>query len=148
MAARSPLPCGESGRRVWGRGAMSHHIVIVDDDKDIVAILAEAFASEGFEAVTFLDGATALAHALANPPALVLTVLVMPGLSGGQLVERLRAAYGPELPIVVISASLHHSGFTSLDVQAFLSKPFDLNELLEVASSYVRAPSTIRRRRR
>ena len=45
-----------------------------------------------------------------------------------------------------MSASLHLSGFTSLDVQAFLSKPFDLNELLEVISGYVRAPSAIRMR--
>jgi DNA-binding response OmpR family regulator len=136
------------GRRVArvGKGDMSHHIVIVDDDRDIVEILAEAFESEGFETVTFQDGAAALLHMLANPPALVLTDLVMPGLSGGQLVERLRAAYGPELPILVMSASVHLSGFTGLDVQAFLSKPFDLNDLLEVASSYVRAPSTIHMR--
>jgi len=122
---------------------MSHHIVIVDDDRDIVDILAEAFDGEGFETITFQDGAAALEHILADPPALVLTDLVMPGLSGGLLVERLRAVYGPELPIVVMSASLHLSGFTSLDVQAFLSKPFDLNELLEVISGYVRAPSTM-----
>lgn len=122
---------------------MSHHIVIVDDDRDIVDILAEAFAIEGFETITFQDGAAALEHMLADPPALVLTDLVMPGLSGGLLVECLRAAYGPDLPILVMTASLHLSGFTTLDVQAFLSKPFDLNELLEVASGYVRIPTTI-----
>ncbi len=127
---------------------MNHHIVIVDDDRDIVDILAEAFDGEGFETITFQDGAAALEHMLADPdpPALVLTDLVMPGLSGGLLVERLRAAFGPDLPIVVMTASLHLSGFTTLDVQAFLSKPFDLNELLEVAGDYVRAPSTIRMR--
>jgi len=65
---------------------------------------------------------------LAARPALLITDLVMPMLSGQELIARIRAAYGPELPILVMSASLHITAIAGLHVQAVMSKPFDLDE--------------------
>lgn len=110
---------------------MGKQIVIVDDEAEILGFLSEALLSEGYEAFDFVNPTRALEHCLAVPPSLVITDLVMPVMSGQELVWRLRERYGPTLPIVVMSASLNMAAVTSLPIQAFVSKPFDLDDLLD-----------------
>jgi DNA-binding response OmpR family regulator len=104
------------------------HIVVVDDDSDIVGILAQVLRAEGHEALPFTQSDHALQSMLALRPALLITDLVMPVLSGQELIARVRVAHGPVVPILVMSASLHIAAIAGLPVQAFLSKPFDLDD--------------------
>jgi DNA-binding response OmpR family regulator len=104
------------------------HIVVVDDESDIVDILAQVLREGGYEVLPFGHADRALQSMLAARPALLITDLVMPVLSGQELIARIRAAYGSELPILVMSASLHSTAIAGLPVQAVMSKPFDLDE--------------------
>lgn len=118
----------------------SRSVVVVDDENDILHILAEVLQSDGYEPITFWDAASAYKHIMLQRPALVITDLLMPGMNGQELVTRVREECGSELPIIVMSASVNLSAVTGLPVQAFLSKPFDLDELLKLVEKLLNGP--------
>jgi CheY-like chemotaxis protein len=109
---------------------MKHSVVVVDDENDILRILSEVLLTSGYKPVTFWDAASAYAYVLRHKPALVVTDLRMPGMSGQELIARLREQCGNDLPIVVMSASVSSAAITGLPIQEFLSKPFDLDDFL------------------
>lgn len=110
-------------------------IVVVDDDRAIVNLLAESLADEGYRVATAGDRASALALIESARPALILMDLRLGPAAGVDLVAELRARLGALPPILVLS------GASDLDVQgralgaaAIFPKPFDLDTLLsEVA---------------
>lgn len=108
---------------------MGRQILVVDDEADILTILTEVLRGEGYDPVSFVNPARALEYCLATPPALIITDLLMPVMSGQVLVLRLRERYGDTLPIVVMSASVNMAAVAPLPIQAFVSKPFDLDDL-------------------
>jgi DNA-binding response OmpR family regulator len=120
---------------------MSRRIVIIDDDRDILHILAELFASEGYQPQTFATGERALAYMVAERPTALLTDLLMPGMDGYAVIKHTRQLWGATLPIIVMSASVDMSMLQLLPIQAFLAKPFDLDEIVEVVGRWVVAPA-------
>ncbi len=108
-------------------------IVVVDDEADIVDILAEALRADGYFAETFTHPVRACEYILASPPALVVTDLYMPYLSGAELVIQVRAVFS-SLPIIIMSASANILGLALVPAQGFLGKPFDLDELSELVA--------------
>lgn len=118
-------------------------IVVVDDERDILSILSEFLASEGYTPVTFSAGAGALEYVTKAPPALLITDLLMPGMSGQELIRAVRETYGDSLPIAVMSASVNLCAVVDLPIQAFLSKPFDLDELSGVIARCVAAEPNV-----
>lgn len=115
-------------------------VVVVDDENDILRILGEILQAEGYEPVTFWNAVSAYEHIAHERPALVVTDLLMPGMNGQELVARIREQYGPDLPIVVMSASVNMSAISGLPIQAFLSKPFDLDDFLELVEKLLKVP--------
>ena len=113
---------------------MIHSIVLVDDDNDILTLLAEALRGEGFQPRAFTDPTLALESLLREPPALLVTDLLMPGMSGEQLVAHVRERLGTELPIVVMSASVTLSSAAASGIQAYFSKPFELDDLIDTVA--------------
>ena len=106
-------------------------IWVVDDDRAVRFVLATALRDAGFEVTAFAAAAEALDALQREPaPALVVTDVRMPGDSGLQLLDKLKAAH-PALPVVVMSA---HTDVASTagafrgGAHEFLSKPFDLDE--------------------
>jgi CheY-like chemotaxis protein len=65
-------------------------VLLVDDDQDARAIFGTLFEMEGFEVLHAADGPTAVELARNNPPDLVLLNLVMPRMSGYQVLSTLR----------------------------------------------------------
>lgn len=114
-------------------------IVVVDDDSDILSILSEFLAGEGYEPLSFVSGTRALDHLKQTRPALLITDLLMPGMSGQELIHSAREAHGDSLPIAVMSASANLGAVADLRIQAFLSKPFDLDELNEIIAHCIAA---------
>ncbi len=83
----------------------------------------------GHEVVEAVNGAVALEQATKSPPDLVVTDLMMPVMSGRELIDRLRS--DPQLapiPILILSAN---GGLRVGDSDAALGKPFDPAELIE-----------------
>jgi CheY-like chemotaxis protein len=79
--------------------------VLVDDNERDLAVLAAHLESAGCEVVRCRNGEEALRRCAAAPPDVVVVDLLMPGLSGAEVIERLRAdPRSASVPIVVITA--------------------------------------------
>jgi CheY-like chemotaxis protein len=108
---------------------MSVRVLVVDDEPDIREAISELLADEGYEVDEARDGEEALWKARAHHPGLVLLDLMMPGMNGWEFRSRQRD--DPELagiPVIVLTAVGKTSGVDG--VAAFLSKPFELSDLL------------------
>jgi CheY-like chemotaxis protein len=115
-------------------------VVVVDDENDILRILEEVLLASGYKPVTFWDATSAYEYVLRHKPALVVTDLRMPGMTGQELITRLRERCGDKLPIVVMSASVNSSSIAELPIQVFLSKPFDLDDFLGSVEKLLEMP--------
>lgn len=111
-------------------------ILLVDDEYALVETLSELLADEGYRVVSAANGKDGLARLEAEKPDLVVTDFMMPIGTGLELVRGLRALpdFGT-MPVVIMSATtrsvaLAHAGDT-LEVSAFLQKPFQWQKLLE-----------------
>ena len=109
---------------------MRQIVMLVDDEMDILDILTELFEDEGYAVVAFEDGRAALEYACRQPPSLVLVDLLMPLMDGRDLIVRLRAEAGGTFPIVVMSASTTFERIRDLPIQDYISKPFDLDDVV------------------
>jgi class 3 adenylate cyclase/CheY-like chemotaxis protein len=117
-------------------------ILVVDDTPQNVKLLADLLAAKGYRVVTAASGTEALARVEDERPDLVLLDVVMPGMSGYEVCQRIRAdAKNGILPVVMVTA-LDPSAerIKGLDAGAddFLSKPINLAELLARVRSLLR----------
>jgi len=108
-------------------------VLVADDDPDILDLITALLAEEGFQTVACSDGLEALHYVRVQRPALVIVDLAMPVMDGRELIKRLRKEPGPPLPIIAMSATIYAPPSEELQVDAYLTKPFDLEELLEYA---------------
>ena len=105
-------------------------VIIVDDEREILNILTQLLESEGYQVRPFSESRKALEAARAEPPGLALVDIMLPDLSGRELIRLLRTEVDAELPIVAMSASSNYHHVRDLHVQHFLEKPFDLEDVL------------------
>lgn len=106
---------------------MARTVLIVDDERHIVEVLAQLLEDEGYAVRRAYDGETALRHVEEEPPDLVLSDVAMPRLGGIELAERLAAR---QIPVVLMSAAVTDPRLPGV---AFVPKPFDLDHILDVA---------------
>lgn len=106
-------------------------VLVVEDDADLREGLALLLEAEGMTVVTAHDGQEALERLSAEPhPCLMLLDLMMPGMNGYELLERVRGTPLAQTPIIVCSANPPASGVDS--VAAVMRKPFDIDDLLRL----------------
>ncbi|MDQ2783866.1 MAG: response regulator [Chloroflexota bacterium] len=106
-------------------------ILVVDDEPQILRALRAALKGHGYDVQTAGDGEEALDLLALHPPDIVILDLIMPGKSGFDVVQEVRA--WSALPIIVLSArGEDRDKVTALDLGAddYLTKPFSMNELL------------------
>lgn len=77
-------------------------LLLVDDDQALAAMLREFLELQGFSVATVHDGEAALLQVAAAPPDLVVLDVMLPGISGFEVLKRLRA--GHDLPVVMLTA--------------------------------------------
>ena len=106
-------------------------ILIADDDPDILELITALLTAEDFQTVVCGDGMAALHIIRTQRPALAIIDLGMPLMNGYELIERLRAEPGEPLPVIAMSAAMYEPSPDQLQADAYLAKPFDLEELLE-----------------
>jgi DNA-binding response OmpR family regulator len=107
-------------------------LLIIDDQPDSVALLVAYLADRTVEILVALDGADGLAKALAGRPDLILLDVIMPGMNGLEVCERLKAdGRTASIPVVFLSASTaiedKLKGF-SLGAVDYITKPFSEEE--------------------
>lgn len=107
-------------------------ILVVEDEARIQAFLRRGLEAEGYAVVAAEDGREGLALARGGTWDLVILDLLLPGLSGLQLLQELKRAK-PELPVLILSAradlQTKLKGF-ELGARDYVAKPFSLDELL------------------
>lgn len=104
-------------------------VLIADDEPGIRALVADVLAEEGYQVQTAGDGLSALLAIRADPPALVLLDVAMPGMTGDELARQLDAE-GPRVPIIIMTAGTNPERFLKHGASAVLAKPFNLPALL------------------
>jgi two-component system, OmpR family, KDP operon response regulator KdpE len=106
-------------------------ILVVDDEPQLTRVLRRSLSMNGYEVRVAGDGEFALQTFHDWPPALVITDLAMPNVSGLELCRRLRSI--SEVPIIVLSVrGEEKTKVEALDAGAddYITKPFGMDELL------------------
>lgn len=111
-------------------------VLVVDDDPDIREAVRWLLEDEGLAVETAADGLQAVERAMRDRPALVVLDMGLPLLSGEEVAAALRAHFREPPPIIVITAA----GSVAEKAQrigafAYVSKPFDLDELVRTVSA-------------
>lgn len=118
-------------------------ILIVDDEPLNVDYLEQELEGPEFETVTATNGQEALERIRREPPDLILLDIMMPVMDGWSVLEELRSLPEAERPrVVVVSAraSLRDRAKASeLGADAFIPKPFNVEDLLAVVDGLKRA---------
>ena len=113
---------------------MKKNILIVDDDQQIIELLKVNLENAGYQVSIAHDGEKALMKAAQEHPSLVILDLMLPGMNGYEVCEKLRMEKATQLtPILVLSAKDRPADkITGLKLGAneYLTKPFDINELV------------------
>ena len=105
-------------------------ILVIEDDETILGLIEAVLMEEGFTVDAALSGQQALDLDCSHSPAMVVLDMFLPGISGAELAEALRAKYGAGLPILVTSASNVRAQARALGAH-YLPKPFELVDLME-----------------
>lgn len=120
--------------RLTGYRGARKTILVVDDTPSQLIVVQHLLRPLDFAVFTATNGTEGLALAERCAPDLVLLDIQMPGRSGWEVAAQLRATYGRALRIVMVSANAHEfraGGDGHSDHDAFLSKPVDLDALLD-----------------
>ena len=118
-------------------------VMIVDDNDLVREVLEEMLIEEGYDVLAVSTGQQAISEYWALKPDVIVTDILMPGLSGIELIQYLRRE-APALPILVISGggatdqNLFQQA-TKAGASATLTKPFDLTSFAKILSELLEA---------
>ena len=104
------------------------HILIIDDDIHIGNTIGEALKKEGYQVSRAYSGTEALYVLSGSKPDLILLDLMLPGLSGEELLPRIKG-----IPVIVVSAKIDVDDKVGLllgGAADYITKPFEMKELL------------------
>jgi DNA-binding response OmpR family regulator len=107
------------------------HVVVVDDDPELRALVRDVLEQDGFRVTTVADGESLLAIAAGHHPDLVILDLLLPGIQGLDVLRRLQE--GDRTPTIVVSgkgAETDRVLGLELGADDYLVKPFSHRELL------------------
>lgn len=121
-----------------------HRVLVVEDEKHLAIGIQFNLQAEGYEVVTVGDAPAALdlIHEQHQPFDVLILDIMMPGMSGYALCERLRHL-GYHMPILMLSArTLAEDRTRGFDAGAnqYLTKPFELDELISRVRNLVSHP--------
>ena len=118
-------------------------VLVVDDEPQVVWVLQFSLESEGYETYTAKNGVEALDQIAAHHPQLMVLDVMMPQMDGWTVLERLLELPREERPRVVMVTALaslrDRAKAAELGADAYVPKPFDVDELLDVLHGLERA---------
>lgn len=116
-------------------GKNRKNILIVDDDETLLHLLKRYFIREGFDVVVAKDGIEAMEKMKSENPAIVLTDLNIPSLSGIEFIQYIQNNF-KNISIIVMTA--YPEDWNGSKVEAFFVKPFDIDEMVSAIQRIVR----------
>lgn len=130
MNTLDPHPISESSETV------APHILLVDDDAEIIESMRYALESAGFKVSIARDGNQGLAMAETLSPDLLVLDMMMPKRSGFLVMEQLRRDGSNRAKIIMITGNegnRHQQYAELLGVDEYLRKPFPMEKLIDCA---------------
>ncbi len=119
-------------------------VLIVDDDNDMLDVLKTTIETVGFEPLLAHDGEEGWQQYIKHEPPLVISDIYMPKKNGVNLLEDIKK-HKNDTVVILITGYAHYRELTENSVyppDAFLSKPFSLNELVEtIKNVYGKLPN-------
>jgi CheY-like chemotaxis protein len=110
-------------------------ILVVDDEESLCELLAEVLSGD-YEVIKAFNGKAALELARERKPDIIISDIMMPHMSGVEMLRALRGDSGTEgIPVILLSAAPLRSKVTG--ASAFLTKPFEIEVLEKVVARVV-----------
>lgn len=120
-------------------------VLLVDDEKEFVVTLAERLGMRGIHTETVFEGEGALKKLETYEPDVMVLDLMMPGMSGLTVLEKVKKLY-PKIEVILLTGIGSTSeGLTGMRLGAFdyLMKPLQIDELIQkIASAINKGSST------
>ena len=118
-------------------------ILVIDDDVEMCGMLAEYFQSEGLQVETVHNGELGLKRALSGEHSLIVLDLMLPKISGIELLRRLRTESNARV-LLLTARGEDLDRILGLEVGAddYLPKPFSAREMLARIRAILRRPET------
>lgn len=109
-----------------------YSVLIIDDDEAIREYVGFMLVKNGFRVYEAINGNDGIAVAGQNPPDLIITDLVMPGMEGIETIRKIRKLY-PACRIIAMSGSVNSDAYLTmarhLGAHCVLRKPFERTQL-------------------
>lgn len=114
---------------------MASTVLIVEDEADLAGLLRDVLQDAGYS-VVLTTGTAAVQRAEEVQPALILMDYMMPGLNGGAVIAQMRETLKANLPpLILVSGRPEVRELArQAGADAYLYKPFDVDELLALVS--------------
>ena len=126
---------------------MSSKILVIEDDPSAARLMVYALELEGFQVIAATDGLDGLKQAKEEEPDLIILDVMLPGLDGFEVCDRLRAdSTTAQLPILILSAKAHEKDkLTGEQVGAdqYIVKPADMDVVLAAVENMLNKESFI-----
>ncbi len=140
----------DSARSVVGERSGKQTVLVVDDEKDLVELIAYNVQRNGYNVLTANTGDAALEIAARELPDLVLLDLMLPGTSGTEVARKLKGdPKTAHIPIIMLTAKSEETDVVvglTLGADDYITKPFSMKILLARLSTVLRrsesAPAT------
>jgi len=122
---------------------MGEHILVIEDSAPIRRLVEICLRDVGPTIITAADGPAGLQSAVANPPALIVLDIGLPGMHGWDVLAAVRSHPGGDrIPVLILTAHANEedrfrAGTDGAD--AFMTKPFDPADLVALTNSLLNA---------
>ncbi len=119
----------------------SWNILLVDDEVEFISTLAERLELRGINARVTHDGESALREVADEEPQVMVLDVMMPGLKGLDVLQRVRESHPKVQVILLTGQGKTRDGIEGMRYGAFayLMKPLDLEELIQTLAEAVQA---------
>jgi CheY-like chemotaxis protein len=122
---------------------MARRVLVIEDEPENRLLLNMILTAEGYQVVETEDGPTGLRWAIEWRPDLILLDVMMPGMNGWAVFERLRADPGTRaIPVIMLTALAQRVDVeraVELGVEGYVTKPFEPAELVATMQSVLGA---------
>jgi len=141
---------GGTNHLLRGVFAMSRHILVIEDNKDLAHLLELHLRDLSYEVDLAFDGDEGLAKAESNDFDLIILDLMLPGLDGLEICKRLRQkpAYTPILILTSKSTELDRVLGLEMGADDYVTKPFSIRELMARVKAIFRRIDELKPERR
>lgn len=116
-------------------------VLVADDDDDILNLVTFVLTHSGYEVVGVSDGSAAFAAIESDPPKLAILDVMMPGMSGMEVLQRVRESEANKnLNIILFSVITSESVVTAAfaaGASEYIKKPVNLRELMQIVNTFL-----------